>query len=64
MESIILKKIIKGALSPIPKENITKISKLLETCICKIHKKNELATGFFTKINYKSKVLKFLEKNL
>ena len=63
MESIIKEKIIKGALIPISKENNIRITNLMETCVCKIHKINEYGTGFFIKINYKSKLMPVLITN-
>ena len=63
MESIIKEKILKGALDPISKEDIRKVYNLMETCVCKIHKKSEYGTGFFIKINYKSSLMPALITN-
>ena len=63
MESIIQEKKIKGALDPISKEDNIKIINLMETCVCKIHKQTIYGTGFFIKINYKSKLMPVLITN-
>ena len=63
MESIIKEKFIKGALPTISKEDNIRITNLMETCICKIHKKTEYGTGFFIKINYKSNLIPVLITN-
>ena len=48
---------------PVSIENTEKIIKQMQNCVCKIHKKNKMGTGFFTKIPYNSNILPVLITN-
>ena len=56
-------KIIKESIDPVSIEATKKIIDQMEKCVCKINFNNEIGTGFFAKIFYKSNELKVLITN-